>query len=73
MKTILCFEKHANDRAVWSIRYGGHWLGPFVTVRVDVPMLTDYHPTRNQPKAYLFTDMPVQVLVSASHASIVAK
>ena len=71
METLLCFEAHADDGLVWSIRQGDRWLGPFSQVSVEMPLYTVYRgQTGDEPRAYLQTASPAQVLVSGEFALI---
>lgn len=61
MPTILCFEAHAADGRVWSVRHQNRWQTCHA-VRVLAPVETVYRGrAARQPKAYLSCTVPVTV------------
>ena len=57
MATILCFEAHAADGKVWSVRHQGRWQ-TCQSVRLLAPSETVYiGPNGRQPKACAFEQL----------------
>lgn len=59
MKVWICFEQHAHDGRVWSVRFRGKWhTTKSVTIdalRADIT--TVYRgPNARQPRAYICVD-----------------